>query len=76
MSKNTLFIYEVTGAMPYEARTYFITRLNVVEFDSYLNKTNPHWLCYEWIGYINREHKVIKDGGSSRYWFDGTITNR
>ena len=69
-------IYEVNSTNLFANPLYFITKREITEFEYCLKKVINDWMCYEWIGYINKKHEVIKDGGSFRYWANGSVTNR
>ena len=73
---NLPVIYEVNTANLFAKPYYFITKREITEFEFWLKKHINDWICYEWTGYINKKHKVIKDGGFFRYWANGTVTNR
>lgn len=77
MLKTVPMIYKVDIIKVFEKPYYFITKRDIYDFECYLKTHVDNWLCYEWYGYINPiEHKVVNDGGYTRYWRDGSTTNR
>lgn len=71
---NNYAIYEVHNVLPFEKPYYFITKLEINEFDRYIRNQNIiDWICYSWIGFI-KDHKIIDNCHHFKYWSNGTVS--